>query len=110
MANRTRNKQISFRLTENEYKAVMKKIEKAGMSQQEYFLKTLNSATIYNTDGLKEVVPELKRVGNNLNQIAKRYNEGAAVPQGEWNELVGGYNEIWQLLKQLIAELQSAKQ
>lgn len=105
MANRTRNKQISFRLTENEYKSVMKKIENSGMSQQEYFLKTLNSAIIYNTDGLKEVVPELKRVGNNLNQIAKRYNEGAAVPQSEWNELVGGYNEIWQSLRRLIAEL-----
>lgn len=105
MANRTRNKQISFRMTEDEYKYVMKKIEKAGMSQQEYFLKALYETTIYNTDGLKEVVPEMKRIGNNLNQIAKKYNEGAAVPVDEWNELVGGYNEIWQLLRRLIAEL-----
>ena len=28
------------------------------------------------TDGIKELIPELKRIGNNLNQIAKRCNEG----------------------------------
>ena len=33
-----------------------------------------------NTDGIKELIPELKRIGNNLNQIAKRCNEGGMLP------------------------------
>ncbi len=35
---------------------------------------------IVNTDGIKELIPELKRIGNNLNQIAKRCNEGGVLP------------------------------
>ena len=35
---------------------------------------------IVNTDGIKELLPELKRIGNNLNQIAKRCNEGGMLP------------------------------
>ena len=35
---------------------------------------------IVNTDGIKELIPELKRIGNNLNQIAKRCNEGGMLP------------------------------
>ena len=42
----------------------------------EYILSCVLEKQIVNTDGIKELLPELKRIGNNLNQIAKRCNEG----------------------------------
>ena len=45
------------------------------MNQQQYILSYVLGKEIVNTDGIKEIVPELKRQGANLNQIAKRLNE-----------------------------------
>ncbi|EKC58987.1 mobilization protein, partial [human gut metagenome] len=33
-----------------------------------YIIEALTQSNIVNTDGIKELIPELKRVGNNLNQ------------------------------------------
>ena len=67
---RKRNVQINIRISEAEAEQLRKKVEQSGMSQQEYILSCVLNKPITNTDGIKELVPELKRVGNNLNQIA----------------------------------------
>ena len=46
----------------------------------EYILSCVLEKQIVNTGGIKELLPELKRIGNNLNQIAKRCNEGGMLP------------------------------
>ena len=76
MANKSRPKQLSFRVSEEEYQQLQEKISKSGKNQQEYILSCVLEKQIVNTDGIKELIPELKRIGNNLNQIAKRCNEG----------------------------------
>ena len=55
-----------------------------------------------NTDGLKEVAGELKRQGNNLNQIAKRLNQMEPVSYGQFQEDIKEFTQIWQLLKQYL--------
>ena len=74
MANKSRPKQLSFRVSEEEYQQLQEKISKSGKNQQEYILSCVLEKQIVNTDGIKELIPELKRIGNNLNQIAKRCN------------------------------------
>ena len=64
-----------FRLSEEEAKELQKKIEKSGISQQDYILKSVLNKPITNTDGIKELIPELKRQGANLNQLEKKLNE-----------------------------------
>ena len=44
--------------------------EQSGKSQQQYIIEALTQKQVVNLDGLKEIYPELKRQGNNLNQIA----------------------------------------
>lgn len=104
--NRTKSKQVSFRVTEKEYEKIMNLVVLSGKSQQEFLTTAIINTKVTNLDGLKAVVPEMKRMGNNLNQIAKRLNEGAGayVTQSQWAELIGGYSEVWQLLKQFIQE------
>ena len=75
MANKSRPKQLSFRVSEEEWELLQQKISESGMNQQQYILSCVLGKEIVNTDGIKEIVPELKRQGANLNQIAKRLNE-----------------------------------
>ena len=70
--NRTRPKQIVIRVSEEELAQIKEKVEQSGKSQQQYIIEALTQSNIVNLDGLKEIYPELKRQGNNLNQIAKK--------------------------------------
>lgn len=72
--NRTRPKQIVIRVSEEELAQIKEKVEQSGKSQQQYIIEALTQSNIVNTDGIKELIPELKRVGNNLNQIAHALN------------------------------------
>lgn len=101
MANRTRPKQIVIRMTDDEFNTVKEKVELSGMKQQEYLIKAITGKHITNTDGLKELTPELKRIGVNLNQIAKTCNQGNQASYDEIQRIGEELNEVWQLLRQL---------
>lgn len=103
--NRTRPKQIVIRMSEEEYALLKTNVAMSGMKQQEYLIKAVTDQPIINTDGLKEVVPEIKRVGNNLNQLTKRANEGNYVTAAEVELMKKELDEVWQLLRQCIARL-----
>ncbi|WP_394921481.1 plasmid mobilization protein [uncultured Robinsoniella sp.] len=76
MANRKRNKSVAVRVTETEQAQIKRRIEQSKLSQQDYFLSCLLNKEIHvKEDGL-EVVMELKRIGNNVNQIAYKANAG----------------------------------
>ena len=64
MANKSRPKQLSFRVSEEEYQQLQEKISKSGKNQQEYILSCVLEKQIVNTDGIKELIPELKRIGD----------------------------------------------
>ena len=66
MANKSRPKQLSFRVSEEEWELLQQKISESGMNQQQYILSCVLGKEIVNTDGIKEIVPELKRQGANL--------------------------------------------
>jgi predicted DNA-binding protein len=103
MANKSRQKQLSFRVNPEEYEQLKKKISESGMNQQQYILSCVLEKNITNTDGIKELLPELKRIGNNLNQIAKRCNEGGMLPSElEVRKYGEELNNIWRLLKQYL--------
>lgn len=99
--NRTRPKQIVIRMREEEFEKVKKQVEKSGMKQQDYLIKAITGKPITNTDGLKEFTPELKRIGVNLNQIAKTCNQGNQVSYDEIHRIGEELNEVWRLLRQL---------
>jgi len=103
MANKSRPKQVMFRLSEEEAEKLQRKVEQSGMSQQDYILKAVLEKPITNTDGIKEVVPELKRQGANLNQLTKKLNERGYIDyKQELPQLEKELKEVWQLLKQYL--------
>ena len=56
MANKSRPKQLSFRVSEEEYQQLQEKISKSGKNQQEYILSCVLEKQIVNTDGIKELM------------------------------------------------------
>ncbi len=99
--NRTRSKQLVIRMSEEEYETVKKKVEKSGMRQQEYLIRCFTGKPVMNTDGLKELSPDLKRIGVNLNQIAKTCNQGHQATYDEIHHIGEGMSEVWRLLRRL---------
>ena len=72
MANKSRPKQLSFRVSEEEWELLQQKIAESGMNQQQYILSCVFGKAIINTDGIMAGVPELKQQGANLNQIGQK--------------------------------------
>ena len=94
--NKTRPKQLSFRVSEEEYQQLQEKISESGKNQQEYILSCVLEKQIVNTDGIK-------RIGNNLNQIAKRCNEGGMLPsEAEVRKHGEELNKVWQSLRRYL--------
>lgn len=102
MANKTRPKQVVIRLTDEEFSMLQNKVKRAGSNQQEFCRLAILGKEIKNTDGIKEVVPHLSHIGNNLNQIAKRLNQSNTINTAELSQTLKGCEEIWQLLRQSI--------
>ena len=67
--NKKRPRQLIVRLTEDELRRIKKQVRESGLSQQEFVRLILLDGIVTNTDGVKQVIPELKRIGNNINQI-----------------------------------------
>ncbi|HHL2038398.1 TPA: plasmid mobilization relaxosome protein MobC [Clostridium perfringens] len=99
--NRKRDKQIKFYVNEKEYEQIKKKVEKSKLKQQEYLIKSALNKKIIVIDGLKEILLELSREGNNLNQIAKKINEGE---QKDIKEMKNKLNNLWDLIEKILKE------
>ena len=73
---RKRNKTLTIRLTEKEYETIMKKVIRSGMSMTDFLVTATQQTQIHVAEDTKPLVTELKRIGNNLNQITARINTG----------------------------------
>ena len=73
---RKRNKTLTIRLTEKEHDTITKKAFRSGMSMTDFLVTAAQQAQIHVAEDTKPLVTELKRIGNNLNQITAKINAG----------------------------------
>lgn len=97
--NKKRPRQLVVRLTEDELRRIKKQVRESGLNQQEFVRLILLDGIVTNTDGVKQVIPELKRIGNNINQITRRCNSGYPVFAEDLKEIRKEVDLIWRLLK-----------
>lgn len=94
-----KNKMIAIRLSENDYKVFKDNAQKLGLSLTDYFVDLLYKQNIKITHiDTKELELELKRQGNNVNQIAKKLNETGLCTKEEIDEIKTKYLYIQRLL------------
>lgn len=100
--NRTRPKQIVIRVSEEELEQIKSKVKQSGKNQQQYIIEALTQKEVVNLDAVKELYPELKRIGNNLNQIAKTLNGKGYYDYRLITQNQKELNEVWQSLRQYL--------
>lgn len=101
---RTRPYGLSIRMTAEEKKAVQKRIKESGRSQRDFVLHALLSIPIINNYGLQSLLPEIRRIGNNLNQMARSCNQGKHPAYVEIVAMRKELSQLWQSLRQLNQE------
>ena len=73
---RTRDVSIPFRVTEKELQEIDKRAAKAKLDRTNYLITCALNKKITVLEDLKPLLSELKRIGNNLNQLTKLSNMG----------------------------------
>ena len=101
--NRRRSETLTVRLTKSEKAAVIAKSKKAKMTLTEYLLMVSRDTKIVLPPDTAPIVLELKRIGNNLNQIAAKVNSGVTYVEN-LTEVIENQNKIYDLLLKLMEE------
>ena len=71
---RKRSETLTIRVTEKEKQYIKKRAEKAGLSVTDYIVRLSLETPIFIPVNMQPFLLELKRIGNNLNQITQKIN------------------------------------
>lgn len=88
---RKRNRVVPVRFSDHELSVIDANAKKAHMSRTEYLVSAGMDKPIVILDDLKPMLAELRRIGNNVNQLTRKANSGEiyAVGLTEINEQLG---------------------
>ncbi len=83
-----RGSRLEVRLTDKEMAALDERVHASGRSRSDYVRHRLEKAgdsavPAVTAKGLREALVELKRCGNNANQIARQLNAGLDAPEAD---------------------------
>ena len=101
--NRRRDKTLTIRLTESEKANIEKKAAKAKMNLTEYIIAASNKSKIKVAEDTTPLLMELKRMGNNINQIAMKINSGA-VSSYNFTEVINMQRKIYEQMLELVGK------
>ena len=96
-----KDKKINIRLTEKEKSIIEVKAKKLNMTITKFIISSCLKDKIVIINGLDNIDTELRRIGNNINQLTRLANE-KIITVIDLKELRMEVNNIWQLLKQLV--------
>ena len=94
---RKRNLTLTIRVTPGEKDAILRKAKQADMTLTDYLVTSALTPRIFVAEDLKPALSELKRIGNNLNQIATKIHVGAFQSYN--------FSEVIQMQRKLYEEL-----
>ena len=95
--NRKRNQKLTVRLTAAEKDAITRNAAKARMSLTDYIVASSLLTEIHVAEDTRPLLTELKRIGNNLNQISMKINSGVFTSYN--------FQEVIQMQKAIYEEL-----
>ena len=106
MANRKRNIQMKFYVTEDEKRLIDERMKLLPTQRYGAYLRkmAINGYIIYtDTADIKAFTKELSAIGRNINQIAKRVNAGGPTYQADMEEIRERLEQIWQLQRRILS-------
>lgn len=93
-----KNKQLNIRISEQDYYYIKEKSKQTNLTITGYVTKSALNKKILVADGYKEFTGELRKIGININQIAKNNNLGINTNL-DLSKFQKDINNIWQSLK-----------
>mgnify|MGYP004634715981 FL=1 len=96
-----KDKIITIRVSEKEKKKLIEKSEIAKLSLSEYLIEQGLDKGIVIVDGLNEVVAELRRIGNNINQLTYLVNCGR-IYTVDLSDVKQELGKIWNVINEFI--------
>lgn len=103
-----RSIRISVRLTEEEHRLLKEKMARIGITNQEAFLRkmALDGLVIkLELPELKQMISLLRYTSNNINQIAKRFNESGRTYETDFADILEKQNQLWGLANEILMKL-----
>ena len=95
--NRKRAETLTIRLTKTEKEMIQKKAKKAQLSVTDFFVATSLRTEIHVAENIKPLLIELKRIGDNINQVTMKINSGA-FHSADFTEVIQGERMIFEQL------------
>lgn len=94
--NRKRNIQIKFWVNEDEYKRIIEKVLLSKMKIGRYLRNAAlkKEIIVYDFTSIFELSAQISRIGNNINQIAKKLNQGGRISGSELSYLYSSLENI----------------
>ena len=80
---RKRKNLVGFWLDDNEFLSLKNKISQTNLTCSSYLRKCILEKNFTVIPGIRDLVIEIKRIGNNLNQITRSVNEGSLTILGD---------------------------
>lgn len=118
---RRRNKNVSVRMTEDEYAAFTMRLAESGQTQQSFIINSVLGAKVSGREEVKELQKlsgqfadtnrQLRGMATNINQMAHVANGYGQIPQqGQLKQISGDIQELrrecdatWRLIRQSIS-------
>ena len=113
MENRERQNRLTLRLNDDELYILEQKCKASNMKDRSSFLRHLIIyGYVYDIDysELRECNAALAKIGNNLNQIAKRMNATGNVYKSDVKEVKELMQKVWHTQKSMLSRQPSIKQ
>ena len=98
---RTRQHCYMFRMTKEEKELIDGKVKASGLSKTDFLIKALSDKPIVCIDNGAEILSELKRQGNNLNQAVKNNYFGEATE----NEILSAVSKCKEVYSAILAAI-----
>lgn len=105
--NRKRKNSIYIRATDEEYKKIMEKVSASKMNINRFFLNAAlrKEIIIYDLTSIFELSAQISKIGNNINQIAKKLNQGGRISSSELNYLYSSLENINSVIMEIYADI-----
>ena len=108
MANRKRNVQLHFMVTERERSLIDKKMEQLGTKNMGAYLRkmAIDGYVIHlDLSDIRELVTLLRRTSNSLNQLTKRVHETGNIYGEDIEVLRESYNRLWDTADEILSRI-----
>ena len=97
---RERKNKIEFYVNDEEKSFILEKMKVAKIKNLSAYLRKAaidGNIEIHDYSELKEINYNLRKIGVNINQIAKRINETNSVYQSDMEDIKRKVNEVWHI-------------